>query len=314
VARARSRARRPQGYDCPVAKLLRPWAGSRAATRRAAVLVIGMHRSGTSAMTRVLNLMGGALPRKLKRGSGANEPGFWEGRSIVRAHEAMLESLGSSWDDVRELPVGWLELESTRAHEDALLELLRADFAEAPIFVVKDPRVSRLVPLWVRLLGRFEAEPTFVIMVRHPLEVARSLASRSGFDDEKSLRLWLIHEVEAERYSRGFPRVFVTYDRLLNEPAAVVARVRDVLGVEWPPAVDEDEIRSFLSDEYRHHVEEANIAGNGTDLRDRVGEAYELACRAADDESFDRDGSAAAAFDELGRRIRASYPGVASSS
>ena len=264
-------------------------------------------------MTRVLNLMGGALPRKLKRGSGANEPGFWEGRTIVRTHEALLESIGSSWDDVRELQAGWLELESTRAHEDALLELMRADFSGAPIFVVKDPRVSRLVPLWLRLLGRFEAEPNFVIMVRHPLEVARSLAVRSRFDEEKSLRLWLIHELEAEQYSRGFPRVFVTYDRLLNEPEAVVARVRDVLGVEWPAAAGDGEIRSFLSDEYRHHVEEANMVGDGTDLRGWVREAYELARRAADEESFDHDGSAAA-FDELGRRIRATYPGVASSS
>jgi hypothetical protein len=279
----------------------------------AAVLVIGMHRSGTSAMTRVLNLMGGALPRKLKRGSGANEPGFWEGRSIVRAHEALLESLGTSWADTRELPAGWLDLEATRAGEDALLDILRADFSDAPIFVVKDPRVSRLVPLWLRLLGRFEAEPSFVIMVRHPVEVARSLAARSGFDEEKSLRLWLIHEVEAERYSRGFPRVFVTYDRLLNEPAAVVGRVRDVLRVGWPPATGDDEIRGFLSDEYRHHVEEANIPTDGSDLREWVREAYALACRAADDVSFDRDGSAAAAFDELGRRIRAAaQPGATS--
>jgi hypothetical protein len=296
-----------RGYDCRVANVPGPEpAASEAATTRAAVLVVGMHRSGTSAMTRVLNLMGGALPARLKPGSEENAPGFWEGRRIVRRHKALLESLGSGWDDIGELPADWLQRESTQGYENVLLEILREDFSEARIIVVKDPRLSRLAPLWLRLLERFEAEPSFVVMIRHPLEVARSLAVRNGFDERKSLLLWLIHLVEAERHSRGFPRVFVTYDRLLDEPEKVVARVRDGLGIEWPPAAGslEHEIRSFLSEQHRHHVENEEIARGCSDLRDWVRDAYDVARRASHDESCDRDRPAQAAFDELARRLR----------
>ncbi len=273
--------------------------------RRAAVLVVGMHRSGTSAMTRVLELMGGTLPRKLKRGSVVNPPGFWEGRRIVRLHEELLGSLGSSWDDIDDLPADWLRREPTQEHEDALLEVLVEDFSEAPVAVVKDPRLSRLAPLWLRLLRRFEAEPAFVIMIRHPLEVARSLAARDGLGEEKSLLLWLIHLVEAERHSRGSPRVFVGYDQLLDEPGSVEGRVRDGLGVEWPEPRGSrlDEIRSFLSDEHRHHVAEADIP-RGTDLHDCVRAAYDVARQASRGEGFDADGTAQAAFDEVARHVR----------
>jgi hypothetical protein len=257
-------------------------------------------------MTRVLGLMGGTLPRKLKRGSAVNPPGFWEGRRIVRLHEELLGSLGSSWDDIGDLPADWLRRKCTQEHEDALLEVLVEDFPEAPVAVVKDPRLSRLAPLWLRLLQRFQAEPGFVIMIRHPLEVARSLAARDGFGQEKSLLLWLVHLVEAERHSRGSPRVFVAYDQLLDEPGTVEGRVRDGLGVEWPEPRGSrlDEIRRFLSDEHRHHVAEADDPREGTDLHDCARAAYDVARQASRGDGFDGDRTAQAAFDEVARHVR----------
>lgn len=274
--------------------------------RRRAIVVLGMHRSGTSAVTRVLNLLGAGLPRQLKPGARDNVPGFWEGRPIVRRHDLLLQSLGSSWDDVAALPGDWLSRQSTRTHEDALLQLLRQDFSDADTFAVKDPRASRLVPLWLRLLERFDADASFALVVRHPLEVARSLAARDGFGEQKSLLLWLIHLVEAERATRGRPRAFVSYERLLREPDAVVAQLRRRLeaGLAVPTEQARIAIREFLSDEHRHHLVEEEIASGAADLRDWVREAHVLARRLAHDEVPDGDSATQGAFDELARHVR----------
>src|SRR5690348_5945376 len=78
-------------------------------TPRRAILIVGMHRSGTSALTRVINLHGVPLGRQLLEAAFDNEAGFWENQAVVQLHERILEHLGSSWDDPRELPSGWLD-------------------------------------------------------------------------------------------------------------------------------------------------------------------------------------------------------------
>lgn len=274
--------------------------------RRDAILVLGMHRSGTSAMTRVLNLLGASLPSELKEGGKDDPTGLWESRRIVSAHDDLLASLALAWDDVATLPAGWVEREGTREHERALLELLVEDLAGARLFAVKDPRASRLVPLWLRLLEGLGADPHFVLIVRHPLEVARSLAARNGFGEQKSLLLWLVHLVEAERDTRGHPRIFVDYEQLLREPDLVLDRLPERLGLPGiaPTADLRARIRAFLSAGHRHQVAEAEIASGPTDLRDWVRDAYELALRTALDGSAEADARAHRRFDTLGRHLR----------
>jgi hypothetical protein len=272
--------------------------------RRRAVLVLGMHRSGTSAMTRVLNLGGASLPTRLKPGSEDNPAGLWEGRLVVEKNEELMESLGSFWDDIAALPADWLQRESTRRQEDALVEILRDDVADAKTFAIKDPRASRLVPLWLRVLDRVGAAPGFVLMIRHPVEVARSLAVRNGFGEHKSFLLWLVHLVEAERDTRGHPRVFVHFEQLLRDPDAVLSRVRDTIGGSWTPSSESavSEIQKFLSEDLRHHVAEEEIRDGPTELRTWIRDAYSVARRVAEDASA--DAAAQPEFDMLARHVR----------
>ena len=77
--------------------------------RRIAILVLGMHRSGTSAVTRVINLLGADLPSNLMPAvAGANEPGFWESMDVYRLNDEILASVGSSWDDWRRFDPAWM--------------------------------------------------------------------------------------------------------------------------------------------------------------------------------------------------------------
>ena len=214
-----------------------------------------MHRSGTSAITRVLTLLGADLPRTVSAAGQDNEPGFWEPFEIVQAHDRLLREAGSSWDDVSPIDADWFDSPAAREFEDELVELLSANYGKSRLFVVKDPRVCRLIPLWLRVLARFESDPSFVITVRNPLEVAESLRRRDGFTSQKSQLLWLRHVLEAERATRSLPRTWVSYENLLVDWTPVAARIAADLGLTWRRMNHQSrvEIERFLSSEYRHH-------------------------------------------------------------
>src|SRR5580692_5095072 len=154
-------------------------------------MVLGMHRSGTSALTRLLALRGATLPEDMIRPGVDNEIGFWEPRQIVAIHDEILQSAGSSWDDVAALPHAWFSSDVASRFRQRLGVALDRTFGDAPLFALKDPRLCLLLPLWLSLLDERGIAPLPVISVRNPLEVAASLGRRDSFSESKSLLLWL---------------------------------------------------------------------------------------------------------------------------
>lgn len=221
-----------------------------------AILVLGMHRSGTSAVTRVLNLLGVALGDRLLPKAADNESGFWEHGGIVEVHDALLHALGRSWHDLRPLPDGWLHSDAAQAAKTKLAELIESDFAGVPLWAVKDPRLCRLLPLWRELLGELGIEPCALGVLRHPDEVARSLRDRDGFQLEQGRLLWLEHVADAERDSREWDRCIVAYDDLLSDWRPVMDRVGAELSIDWPvgPEHAAAAVDAFLDVGQRHHA------------------------------------------------------------
>src|SRR5215470_10961209 len=151
-----------------MAEVQRP--GSR--IRRHAILVLGMHRSGTSALTGVLGLVGADLPKRLMEPNFANRTGYWEPAEIVAIHDEMLAAIGSAWDDAAEFPLGWLDTAAAQPFRARLREAFTEAFGSSSLALLKDPRICRFVPLWVSILEGMGVTPLFVIPVRSPLEVA----------------------------------------------------------------------------------------------------------------------------------------------
>ena len=250
---------------------------------RRAILVLGMHRSGTSALTRVLSLRGAVMPKRGMRPGPDNKGGFWEPSEIVAIHDEILASAGYSWHDVWEFPHSWFGSDVAASFKARLVTALIEDFSNAPLFIVKDPRICRLVPLWLSILEQLHVAPLFVISVRNPLEVAASLEERDAFPDAKSLMLWLRYFLTAEQNTRGLRRSFVAYDHLLRDWRGVVERIGNDLDVSWPcqSRAADIEIENFLSTGMRHHVfeiEEVAIWGNVVPW---LNTAFDWATRAA---------------------------------
>lgn len=224
--------------------------------RRSAVLVLGMHRSGTSATTRVLNLLGADLSENLMGPGYSNDHGFWEHMEAFQINDRLLRALGMSWNDPRRMPSDWQNTpESIRALREIVV-LLEKDFAEAPLWAVKDPRICRLVPLWKKALDNQKVSGYAVIVLRHPDEIADSLAVRDGLSRGQVHLLWARHLCEAERATRGMPRCVIRYDAMLRDWRMEFSQAGQALGLEWPVEFNEvsEQIDSFLHRDSRHHV------------------------------------------------------------
>ena len=196
---------------------------------------------------------------------GDNGKGFFEDLEVYDIHNRIFEQLGYTWDDLRVLPEARLDDAALKPHCDQLVELLRKRFLDQAVWAVKDPRVSLLVPLWAGVLERLGVTPHFVIMHRHPAEVAASLAHRNGFSREKSARLWLNCQLMAEASTRSFSRVFASYEDLLTNPVKELGFVAQELGVSWPheAKIEEEKLRGFLLPELRHHEAGSEDLGFG---------------------------------------------------
>src|SRR5271170_2950788 len=223
---------------------------------RVALLVVGMHRSGTSALARTLSLLGAELPRNLYPPNKHNPTGYWESTEWIDLHDELLSAHGLSYDSPLSLPAAALTPEGLAPFRARLAGILRREFANSRLFVAKDPRACRLQPLWDAALADAGFTARYIIIVRHPIEVARSLAVREDMARETALLLWTRHILEIERASRGKPRIFVSYDALLADWRSVANRIATAFKIDWSisPAKAQVEVERFLKRDLRHHA------------------------------------------------------------
>jgi GT2 family glycosyltransferase len=222
-----------------------------------AVVVLGMHRSGTSALAGMLHHLGVAFGNRLMPASADNPRGYWEHLDVVAVHQKLMTRFGRGWDDIRPLPPGYDADEAGVEARRVLSAILLRDFAGIGLWGLKDPRLCRLATLLGSVCDELAIAARFVLVLRHPLEVAASLAARDGLGAERALLLWLRHVLEAERATRGRQRSIVHYEDLVGWRGwrAVVAQIAGAIDIAWPlsGASVEGAIDAYLAPELRHH-------------------------------------------------------------
>lgn len=222
---------------------------------RTAILVLGMHRSGTSALARIVNFLGAALPRHLVPANESNPRGHWEPARLVAIHEQLLASLDSSWDDWRAPPLRWRDNDSASKFGGKIQQAIDEEYGNAQLIVLKDPRLCRTLPYWMSVLEKTGIRSAPIIIVRNPLEVAESLRERDGISFEKSMLLWLRHYLDAEFETRHLARNIISLDVLLDDTKNLLAQTSGRLGLQWPRSIADasQDIREFLDLELHNH-------------------------------------------------------------
>ena len=195
--------------------------------RKCIVCVLGMHRSGTSVATRLINLLGidlGAEEHLL--GSRPDNPkGYWEYQPILDLNDEILGRLGGNWHEPPPLPPGWETAAELADLRQRARDLVARTFASSD-WGWKDPRTCLTLPFWKQILPPIQ----YVICMRSPAEVAASLEKRDGFSIEKSIRLWQIYTGAAIEHTAGLPRHFIFYEDLINSHREEMSRLARFLG------------------------------------------------------------------------------------
>ena len=257
-----------------------------------AIVIAGMHRSGTSALSRTLNLVGCDMASELVGGdSRGNERGHWESQRINELNNEILASAGSRWDDWEAIGPGWYDSPAYVKYFARARAVLELEFGSSCLFVIKDPRFCLLMDLWIKAVESVSAAPLVVMPIRNPLDVAASLQHRDGIDPAIGRLLWLRHVLDAEAGSRGCPRVTVGFDQLLADWRSLVVRIGERLNLSWPnlsTAADID-IGEFLSPGLRHHADQRDVVESPTQGIRWVGDTWEILQRWSIDEERPAD-------------------------
>ncbi|MDX1722555.1 MAG: glycoside hydrolase family 99-like domain-containing protein [Pseudomonas sp.] len=244
------------------------------------VVVLGMHRSGTSAITRGLQVLSLDLGNKLISGlPGNNEKGFWEDAEINAFNEALLKKLDSAWHRLAKLDDQALLRPEFSLERKAAATLLQGKLPDNAVFAFKDPRTSILLPFWQNIFTQLGLSPSYLITIRNPLDVAESLHKRDGFAQVKGLMLWAKYVVGALRETQQQQRVFVTYDAMLEAPAEQLARIADALELPPPEAAPQalrEFTEEFLTPALRHNVAALDRLGDRLQVSPFVHELYQL--------------------------------------
>jgi hypothetical protein len=226
------------------------------------VMVLGMHRSGTSSAAGTLVRLGAAAPRHLIAPNPGNERGFWESGVIMDLNDAILAAGGSDWRDWRKFnldAIGCEEGDALRARAKASLA---EEFGDAGLAVMKDPRMCRLMPFWRPAFDEAKWSVRAVLPIRSPLEVACSLKRRDGLRLAYGCLLWLRHVLDAEAETRGMARAILDWPEFLDDRRSSLTRISEQLGLVWPRWHERAlaEVDQFVSaDLRRHRASEADL-------------------------------------------------------
>jgi hypothetical protein len=213
-----------------------------------------MHRSGTSAITGALGLLGAKLPSKLLGPHPSNPKGHFESTDILAVTEQLLLAVDSAWYDFSSISPAALEGRLAQNFTPELERVLREDYEGALLFAVKDPRFCRLLPIIRLAIENCSAAVRTIVCFRNHLEVAHSLKARDGISLAHGLSLWLRYMLDSERHSRGMPRVFVQYPQFVTNWRRAVDRIQEALQISFPKQeTAAGEVDHFLDSNLRHH-------------------------------------------------------------
>ena len=249
------------------------------------VVVLGMHRSGTSAITRALQVLQVHLGDRLMPPlDQINARGFWEDLDIYELNVEMLHALDTEWYQAS--PITEADVEILRAKGFVLkaTALLRRKMAQCEVFGFKDPRLGRLLPFWLEVFRHDAIDVRYILALRNPMSVAASLRKRDGFEATFSYLLWLVHTVGSVSGSVDRPRIAVDFDQLLQDPRQQLERIAALVEREVDPQAMEVFVGEFLAEELRHSAFRVDDLRLDPDCPQIVGTYFEELLRAAADE------------------------------
>jgi GT2 family glycosyltransferase len=229
---------------------------------RPIVVVLGMHRSGTSLLSNILHLLGVDMADTNDRVNEKNAGGFWERPDMFRLQDEVLAAIGrpiGQPSHVLPFPAAWWRRKEVQALKPKLVAYLREQLEKsANPWGFKDPRTCRLLPLWWEVFRELNVEPLYVHAIRSPVESAVSMAEQSQarkISNATGELMWLSYNYDIIRHvTIKQPPILVDYDEWFEDPLGTARRLVDALGIGGDLSLEEFEecVRETVRADYRH--------------------------------------------------------------
>lgn len=241
------------------------------------ICVLGMHRSGTSVLTRILNVLGVHLgpDEQLLGPSDSNPKGHWEHQEFIKINDEILNRFEGNWNRVPEFPEGWGNDRRLDDLEQLARKMLREDFSGVDLWGWKDPRTCLTLAFWQRLIGPMK----YVLSFRNPIDVANSLNRRDGSSIEQGVSLWLAYVQRALAQTENESRLLVFYEDLLDNWQHEIDRITAFLEKPTASAEMRNAVEGAIHKELRHHhtpIDCNEIALTSHDSTDGIAKAQSL--------------------------------------
>lgn len=217
------------------------------------IVVLGMHRSGTSALTRALTALDIDIGNDFIPSIPAvNAKGFWEDAEINNLNIKLLQAINTDWFKLSPIRKNEL-LEKNNLRYEAI-QLLEKKFNDRDLFAVKDPRFCILLPFWKSVFTELNLKVDYIFAIRNPLSVSLSLLKRDSFPHELNYLMWLSYVIHSFIEARNNIKLVVDFDRLINNPKKELFRIARAL--ELPFNTNSKNIKEytdlFLDKKLRH--------------------------------------------------------------
>ncbi len=216
-------------------------------------IVIGMHRSGTSAVTRALKVFDIPLGDNfISASEDANPKGYWEDKDINALNVEMMEAINIDWHTLTPIQAAAIDSLRSNGYFSRAESLIQSKFADKFALGMKDPRITKLFPFWQEVFDQGRFNQNYLLALRNPISVAKSLEKRDGFLLGKSIYLWIDHVINSLSCTQAQKRIVIDYDRLLIQPEKEIARVSKYFHLQINQKQLNDYVTEFLDNGLCH--------------------------------------------------------------
>jgi hypothetical protein len=215
------------------------------------IMVLGMHRGGTSALAGTLQNMGIYMGENLMKGGKENPKGFFELIEFKELNKEILNYFNTSWDDIeiskkvkKSVPIDIRR---------KMRKIIKDNFDKYNIFALKDPRMCFLLPIWEEVLKNIDIETEAIVIVRDPSEVFFSLKKRNNINFLTSFHLWHTYISNAETNTRNMKRYFVMFDDLIEKKDETINNIIKIFELNIDFEKNRNRIYRFLDKKLKHY-------------------------------------------------------------
>ncbi len=240
------------------------------------IVILGMHRSGTSAAAKALTCLGVDLGDDFIPPCKDNPKGFYEDIEITQLNIEMLEVIGQHWFSLSLVSESDVEKLVALGYLERAVDLLKQKITVVNVFGFKDPRLSKLLKFWKLVFARIDCDIRYVFCLRHPLSVANSLYQRNKTPIHKGYLLWLSYNLSIVSESENVTLIALDYDQLMEQPLISLQRLADELELDINIQSYILFTTEFLDQTLRHTIFDSTALKRDSACPSAVMESYPL--------------------------------------